>query len=226
MLSQSGEMLSVPDFLDWQARNDVFEKMAAFYGGDNWPAIVGGHAMFANYRLVSADFFAVFGQTAFAGRLLTGQDVPSIGGKPTTAVVSYPWAVTHFGSAEAAIGKTLGTEGSSAVIVGVAAPGFRYPGTADLWLPFNASPAPHVSAAQIQASRANYIYQVAGKLKPGVPFTRAEAQMRTIGGNLARENPENRVKTVNLVPLQDRLTGSVRVTLWVLMSAVGVLWLI
>src|SRR5262245_28044005 len=182
---QSGEMVSGPDFLDWQARNDVFEKMAAFFGGDDWPTLVGGRAMFANYRLVSADFFEVFGQTAFAGRLLTGQDVPSVGAKPTTAVVAYPWAVTHFGSAEAAIGITLGTEGSSAVIVGVAAPGFRYPGVADIWLSFNPEPPPHVSAAQLEASRNSYIYQVVGKLKPDVSFTSAKTQMRSIGDNLA-----------------------------------------
>jgi predicted permease len=223
---QSSQMVSGPDFLDWQARNDVFEKMAAHHGGDDWPASVGGRAIFANYRFVSADFFEVFGQTAFAGRLLNGQDVPPVGASPTTLVVAHPWAVTHFGSAEAAVGKTLGREGRTAVIVGVAAPGFRYPGAADFWFSFNAEPPPHVPAAQIQANRASYIYQVVGKLKPGVSFTRAEAQMRTIGDNLARENPENRVKTVTLVPLQDRLTGSVRLTLWVLMSAVGVLWLI
>src|SRR5262245_1254472 len=134
---QSNQLASGPDFLDWQARNDVFEKMAAFYGGDDWPAVVGGRAMFANYRFVSADFFAVFGQTAFAGRLLTDQDVPPPGSAHTTAVVAYPWAVTHFGSAEAAIGKTLGSEGNPAVIVGVAAPGFRYPGAADFWLAFS-----------------------------------------------------------------------------------------
>ena len=223
---QSAEMVSGPDFLDWQVRSDVFARMAAFFGSDDWPAIVGGRAMFANVRYVSADFFAVFGQTAYAGRLLTAQDVPSVGANPTTVVVAYPWAVTHFGSAEAAIGKTLGREGRTAVIVGVAAPGFRYPGAAELWFPFNAQPPPHVSAAQLQANRANYIYQVVGKLKAGVPFPRAEAQMRSIGDNLAKEFAENRVKTVSLVPLQDRLTGSVRVTLWVLMSAVGVLWLI
>jgi predicted permease len=182
--------------------------------------------MFANYRFVTTDFFEVFGQTAFAGRLLTGQDIPPPGARHTAVVVAYPWAVTQFGSAEAAIGKTLGREDNPAVIVGVAAPGFRYPGAADFWFPFTAEPAPQVSAAQIQAWRASYVYQVVEKLKPGVPFTRAEAQMRTIGDNLARENPENRVKTVTLLPLQDRLTGSIRVTLWVLMSAVGILWLI
>ena len=34
------------------------------------------------------------------------------------------------------------------------------------------------------------------------------------------------VKTVSLIPLQERLTGNLQATLWVLMSAVGVVWLI
>jgi predicted permease len=50
--------------------------------------------------------------------------------------------------------------------------------------------------------------------------------MRTIGDTLARQYAENRVKTVALVPLQERITGSVRLTLWALMSAVDVVWLI
>ena len=50
--------------------------------------------------------------------------------------------------------------------------------------------------------------------------------MRTIGDTLARQYPENRLKTVTLIPLQERLTGNLQVTLWVLMSAVGVVWLI
>ena len=50
--------------------------------------------------------------------------------------------------------------------------------------------------------------------------------MRTIGDALSRQYPENRVKTVTLIPLQQRLTGNLRVTLWVLMSAVGLVWLI
>ena len=66
--------VSGPDFLDWQAHNDVFEKMAVYYSGDTGgtddsPVILGDRATFANPRYVSADFFAVFGQAASAGRL-------------------------------------------------------------------------------------------------------------------------------------------------------------
>ena len=74
---RASQDVSGPDFLDWQAQNDVFEKMAVSYGGDDFATIVGDRAVFANARYVSAEFFAVFGQTASAGRLLTEHDVPA-----------------------------------------------------------------------------------------------------------------------------------------------------
>ena len=174
--------------------------------------------MFANPRYVSTEFFAVFGQTAAAGRLLTAHDVPVVGAEPTIAVVRYHWALTHFGSAEAAIGKRITVYGNPLEIVGVAAPGFRYPGAADLWLPWLTTAG--------GTNRSLHNYQAVGKLKGGVDFRRAQAQMRSIGDTLARQYPENRPKTVTLIPLQERLTGNLQMTLWVLMSAVGVVWLI
>lgn len=210
--------VSGPDFLDWQTRNDVFEKMAVTYGGDDFATIVGDRAAFANARYVSADFFAVFGQNASAGRLLTARDIPVADAEPVVVVVAYHWAVTHFGSAAAAIGKTITVYGNPLEIVGVAAPGFRYPGAADLWAPW--------LTANGGTNRGLYNYQAVGKLKGGVDLSRAQAQMRTIGDTLSRQYPENRLKTVTLTPLQERLTGSLQMTLWVLMSAVSVVWLI
>ncbi len=214
---RASQDVSGPDFLDWQAQNDVFEKMAVYYGNTDSPVVVGDRAVFANDQYVSADFFAVFGQTASRGRLLTEQDVPVAGATPTTTVVAYYWAVTHFGSDEAAIGKTITDYGNAMEIVGVAAPGFRYPGATDVWAPWPISG---------DAPRNLHNYHAVGKLKPGVDLTRAEAEMRTIGDNLAQRYAENRLKTVTLTPLQERLTGNLQVTLWVLMSAVGLVWLI
>jgi hypothetical protein len=120
---RTSQDVSGPDFLDWQAQNDVFEKMAVSYGGDDFAAIVGDRAVFANARYVSAEFFAVFGQTASAGRLLTEHDVPVGDAEPRIAVVRYHWAVAHFGSAEAAVGKTITVYGNPLEIVGVAGGG-------------------------------------------------------------------------------------------------------
>jgi predicted permease len=215
---RASQDVSGPDFLDWQARNDVFEKMAAIYGGDDFVTIVRDRAVFANPRYVSADFFAVFGQNASAGRLLTARDIPAGDADPVVAVVAYHWAVTHFGSAGAAVGKTITVYGNPLEIVGVAAPGFRYPGAADLWAPW--------LTTNGGTNRGLYNYRAVGKLKAGVDLARAQAQMRTIGDTLSRQYPENRVKTVTLIPLQERLTGNLQMTLWVLMIAASVVWLI
>jgi predicted permease len=223
---RSSQLVSRPDFLDWQAQNDVFDRMAVFFSAEDYGAEIDGRAFFANPKLVSADFFSVFGQTASAGRLLNEQDIPAAGADGTTAVVAHSLAVTHFGSADAAIGKTLTLVGGPLEIVGVAAEGFHYPRDADLWVPFNPEPPPGVPDAAIQDQRANMAYQAVGRLKPSVPFARAEAELRTVGDNLAQQYVQNRVKTVTLVTLHERLIGSVRATLWILMSAVGVLWLI
>jgi predicted permease len=220
---RANQSVSGPDFLDWQTQNDVFEKMAVYYSGDTGgtddsPVIMGDRATFANPRYVSADFFAVFGQTASVGRLLTERDYSVAHGAAAAAVVRHQWAVTNFGSAEAAIGRRLTVNGGPLEIVGVVAPGFRFPGATDLWAPLGIDGGAH--------DRGNYELHAVGKLKAGVDIRRARSQMRTIGDALARQYPENRLKTVSLTALQERVTGNLQATLSVLMGAVGVVWLI
>lgn len=212
--------VSGPDFLDWQAQNDVFAQFAVLHsGGDEAAVIVDDRAMFASDAYVSAGFFAVFGQTAVAGRLLTGGDIPSDDdAQPTVAVVASDWAATHFGGDHAAIGKTITVYDNALTIVGVAAPGFRYPDATDIWVPLRPTSHP--------PNRGDHPYQAVGKLRRNVDLERARAQMRSIGDAIARQHPENRSKTVTVVPLQQRLTGNHRATLWMLMSAVGVVWII
>ena len=216
---RSSQDVSGPDFLDWQAQSDVFEKMALSFSNADEAIFLGDRAVFGNGGYVSAGFFAVFGQVPSVGRLLTERDVPADDdAQATAAVVAYHWAVAHFGSDKAAIGKTITVYGNATEIVGVAAPGFRYPGATDIWTPMR--PTNHAP------NRSDHPYQAVGRLKGNADLTRAQAQMRTIGDTLARRYPENRLKRVTVIPLQERLTGNLQATLWVLMSAVGVVWLI
>lgn len=212
---RASQDVSGPDFRDWQTQNDVFETMAHFGGEEDVAIVVGGRAGFANDMYVSSDFFAVFGQAASAGRLLTERDVPAGEALPAVVVVRHHWAQAHFGSAEAAVGKTMTVYGRPMRIVGVAARGFSYPGATDIWAPWRTS----------GTNRNASDFHVVGKLRAGVELARAQAQMRTIGDGLARQYPENRLKTVTLVPLQERLTGNVQLMLWVLMGAVLVVLL-
>ena len=89
---RASQDVSGPDFLDWQAQNDVFEKMAVYYGGATTiPIIVGDRAVFANARYVSADFFAVFGQTRVGG---TPADRGRCPGGTTRSRRSPSWRIT------------------------------------------------------------------------------------------------------------------------------------
>lgn len=215
---RSSDGVSGPDFLDWQAQNNVFEAMAVSYSNKDDATVVSDRALFANTEYVSIGFFDVFGQAPAKGRLLRESDVPAGDANPVVAVVAHDWAGTHFGSATNAVGKTITVYGNPMKIVGVAAPGFRYPAATDIW-------APERTGSEA-SSRTQHHYQAVGRLKPGVELASARAQMRTIGDNLARQHPENREKTVALTPLQERITGNAQVTLWALMGAVAIVWLI
>lgn len=213
---QSSPGVSGPDFVDWQAQNDVFEVMAVFDGEADVATVVGERAEFANDMYVSPGFFAVFGQAPAAGRLLTERDAPADDALPAVAVVRYHWAESHFGSAQAAIGRTITVYGAAMEIVGVAAPGFSYPDSTDVWAPLGGTGTKRGTAA----------FRAVGKLRAGVDVARAGARMRAIGDGLARQHPENRLKTVAVHPLHERLTGDVQTMLWVLMAAVSVVLLI
>ena len=72
-------------------------------------------------------------------------------------------------------------------IVGVAAPGFRYPDETSIWAP---------DGATNRTNRTGQEYSAIGRIKPGVDVARAQVQMRAIGDALAR--------AVSRKPLQDR----------------------
>jgi putative ABC transport system permease protein len=205
--------VSAPDFDDWQSQNSTLARMAYHYG-DELTTIVDGRAEYANVELVTPEFFAVFGQTAVAGRLFTDREQQA-----PLMVVSFSWAVSHFGSADAAPGQTMTVDGRAGQIVGVAPPGFHYPDKTDIWQPAGIVPVVRV--------RTVHNYAAVGLLKPGVPLASAREELRVIGNRLAAAYPnDNRLKTVALTPLQDRLTKGVQTTLWVLMGAVAVVLLI
>jgi putative ABC transport system permease protein len=213
---RSSQDVSTPDFNDWQAQNQVFDKLAYHAGEKDVAIVVGDRAEFANDRYVSLEFFSVFGQSPAAGRLLTAEDVPADGAPPDAVVVRHGWALAHFGSAQAAIGQTIIVYDAPMRIVGVAAPGFSYPDATDLWASYRST----------GTERSASDFHVVAKLKSGVDLASAQAQMRTLGDNLARQHAENRLKSVALVPLHERLTGGVQSMLLLLMGALIVVLLI
>src|SRR5260370_16749818 len=65
-----------------------------------------------------------------------------------------------------------------------------------------------------------------GPLKPGGSVIAAQAETRTIASQLTREHPERNSFEGYVKPLADQVNGRMRLALWVLTGAVGVVMLI
>ena len=207
---QMNTVSSAPDFRDWREQNHVFDDMA-FHAGREVRVVANGTPTFASVQLVTPDFFDVFGVRPFRGRVWTEAEE-----RRPLAVVSHAWAIGQFGDADAAIGKTIEAVGQATEIVGVAAPGFAYPGSTDIWAPSSLIP--------INQNRGGHNYFVVGRLKPGVGIEDARTEMRVIAARLEEEHPENRFKSIAITPMLDKLTSRAQTTLWLLFgSVIGVM---
>ena len=86
---------------------------------------------------VSGETFSVLGIEPIVGRALLGDDDEA--GAPRVVVATETVTRRLFGSAPAALGKTVMVDGEPAVLVGVVRDSSGFPGTAALWQPLNTS---------------------------------------------------------------------------------------
>lgn len=209
---RTGTTISAPDFHDWRNQNRVFEHLAYHSGGET-ATIANGVSSFARARRVTPDFFSVFGVSPAAGRFWSEGE-----NRTPVAVISRRWALQQFGDIQGAIAKPITVSGRSLEVVGVASGAFSYPGETDIWAPAGLSEEnPH---------RGGHNYLAIGSLKAGVTVETARQEMREIGDRLGRQYADNRLKTVAVTPLHEKLTSSAEKTLWIALGAVFAVLLI
>ena len=105
------------DWLDIQ-KSAQFIEAATTYGGGSIGVEVAGKAEFTELQIVSGSYSQVFGIEPLAGRWFRKGDPSSL------AVVSSGFALSHFGSIPAAIGKKLTVEATLYEITGVIPHGY------------------------------------------------------------------------------------------------------
>src|SRR5262245_66349311 len=102
-------------------------------------------------------------------------------------------------------------------IVGVMPPGFQFPNRADVWMPDTIR----------TASRTSHNLLAVARLKPAVSMFSAQSELNTIASRLEQQYPaSNRGRGVSAARLQDQLVGDVRLVLYLMWAAVGVVLLI
>jgi predicted permease len=209
------------DYQEWQEQQKSFTEIAA-YSTLN-PATVSlaanGHTEQVHRVLASGNLFSLLGVSPLLGRTLSKQDERP--GSDHVAVLSAAAWERYFGRDPGAIGRTVDLNGASYAVVGVLPPGAAFPADGEVWLPLSLLDPP------TQASRVWHSVNVLGRLRPGVEFAQAQADMQTIAARLAAAYPAtNRNESVLLAPLRDQMLGSLRPTVLSLMSAVALVLLI
>jgi predicted permease len=213
--------VSGPDYHDWHDQSDAFESMASY---NHWDTSViaqtnsNATAEYAHVAPVAAEFFNVFGMSPAVGREFSAEELKP--GGAGASIVTYTFAARHFGEAGEALGKTLLVAGKSMAIVGVMPLGFRFPDKTDVWITEDAFE-PGI------ASRSAHNYKVVGRLRTGITLEQAQAQMKAIGARIEQKYPDsNSGLSVAVSRLRDQMVGDYRLTLYVMLAAVGVVLLI
>jgi predicted permease len=209
--------VSAPDFHDWHDQSTAFSAMA-YYKSDDTAATSGTAAEYADVALVTAEFFRVLGTEPVVGRLFTAEELKP--GSAGAVVVSSSYSQTHFGVNTSALGQTIRMYGKTLSIVGVLPPRFCFPEKTAIWFPANTI-FPEVD------SRGGHNYRAIGRLKSNASLEQAQTQMTSIAARLEKQNPDtNEGKSVAVAQMRDDMVSSVRLTLYLLLGAVGLVLLI
>jgi len=212
--------ISYPNFLDWRAQNNSFERIAV-YNDASYNLTGLGEAQRLIAAQASADLFPVLRVNAALGRVYTNEeDKP--GAAPVVVLSNGLWQ-RRFGGQANILNQAITLNGKSYTVIGIMPSDFFYPSRAEIWVPVG-----QLSDQPAWQNRYNHpgLYGV-GRLKPGVTLAQADADMNRIAVNLERQysgtNTGNRVR---LRPLLEIFIVNVRRALWVIFAAVGFVLLI
>jgi putative ABC transport system permease protein len=209
---QTGTNLAGGDLMDIAARGKTFEAFAYYQGGEMGVQVADQAEMVGGQR-VHPDFFRVFAVVPAAGRLLNREDALR------SAMVSLGFAQRHFGSAQAAVGRSLRIGIRPHEIVGVLPAAMRFPPETEVWAATSLEPS--------NRNRGGHNYRTVARLAPGVSLEAANAELAALATQLARAFPDsNGRKSFVALPLRDTLVGGVRATLFIMMAAVALVLLI
>ena len=214
-------IVSAPNYWDWQRQNDVFEKMAILdSAGKGYNLSGGGEPDRVSGVRVSAGFFDVLGVRPRLGRtFLPEEEQP---GNHRVIVLSDGLWRSRYNSDPDIIGKTVKVDSEDHTVVGVMPPDFEfqlYSPIRQLWVP--------IAYTQGDQDRGSNSFLCLARLKPGVTMEQARERMNVIGRGLAEQYPQDNAGiTATIDPIIGFGTEDQQRTLLTLLGVAGFVLLI
>ena len=208
-----------PEFLDYAEQNHVFDGVIGSANQDVLYTTGEGTERFEGL-LVTPGTFEFFGMPALLGRAMEPADYDP--GAPPVFVLRYKVWVGRFNRDPGIVNKQFVLNGTSRTLIGVMPPRFAW-GDADLWIPEKPSRAQQAGGTPFQR-----YWFLLGHLRPGVSIAQAEADLEVVSHRLAAVYPKDYPKhfKMEVQSLADMVVGRFRVTLFIVLAAVGLLLLI
>jgi predicted permease len=182
---------SYPDYLDLRDRNRSFDGLAAYTiaqaGLDT-----GRNPSTAWLFEVSGNYFDALGIQPYLGHFFHGSDEHGPNSAPYI-VLSWAYWHSHFQDDRGVVGRTVQLSKHPFTILGVAPPQFH--GTLLFYSPDFF--VPMVNAEQVDGAHflnargTRWVFEVLGRLKPGVSPAQATADLNAIGSYLGKTYPKD-----------------------------------
>jgi putative ABC transport system permease protein len=177
---------SPASFLDQQAQNTVFERMAAWSWQDYYLAPPEAPAERLRGINVTEDFFATLGVQPQLGRFFRAEEHQP--GRNQVVMLSHDAWTRRFAADPGLVGRTLRIDGDTVTVVGIMPAAFKYPfifgEPVDAWRPL-------AFTAEQRRTRSNQWLKVLARLKPGVTLQQADTEMRALARRFAHDYPQD-----------------------------------
>ena len=210
--------VSAGDFTDWKRQSTALFKDLNARTSDNFNIATQDRPELVDGMMATPGYLEMLGEQFFLGRGFLPDEGDA--GKERVVILTYRlWQ--RLGANRQIVGQTIRMNAAPYTVVGVLAPGPADHRDEDLIVPLVITP-------EQQSDRQDRYWVVTGRLKRGITIQHAQAAMDSITAREAQDYPaSNRGWTALVQPFKsDLLPQDRKLTLWLLLGAVGFLFLI
>ena len=212
------ESISYPNLLDWQKRNQTFEGMAGMLTELATLKVRDQPEQLAGMR-VSSNFLAVLKLQPVIGRMFTEQE-DKRGAAPVVLLGEDFWR-QRFGADRGIAGRTLTINGRATTVLGVVPSSVRMNRGNRSFVNDYFAPLGQEDDALFYQRDTGYGTEGIGRLKSGVTFRQARADMAKIGDELKAEYQDADAGSwPQLIPYVTDVSGDLHPTVLALVAAV------
>ena len=217
-----GNVHSFPDYIDLRDQSQSIAAMAAYTRTAGTLASA-EDAKYLEGLAITPEIFEVLGVPPLLGRGFTKEDAKNEADR--VVVLSYPLWKSSFGGDPQIVGQQVMLSSRPHTVIGVMPPGWKFP-VEDEHIDY-ALPLEYLGA-QTLSNRGAHFLSVVGRLKPGVPIQKSEAELTSIASRLSKQYPDTNLNFTGMavVSLHSDVVGEVRPALIVLLGAVALVLLI